>query len=117
MPKTQTWLTETEELAPELDAPDIVIIDASWHMPGEGKERAPNISSEHIPGAIFFDIDEIADTKSQLPAYAAPAGEILLAHAEHGDRRRLAHRGLRFDRTLQRGAGVVDVPRHGRARM
>ena len=36
--QTKTWLTETEELARELDAPDLVIIDASWHMPNEGRD-------------------------------------------------------------------------------
>jgi len=70
--QTKTWLTETEELARELDAPDLVIIDASWHMPGEGKDAYAEYVAEHIPGAIFFDIDEIADTKSNLPHMLPP---------------------------------------------
>jgi thiosulfate/3-mercaptopyruvate sulfurtransferase len=70
--QTKTWLTETEELARELDAPDLVIIDASWHMPGEGKDAHAEYLAEHIPGAIFFDIDEIADTKSKLPHMLPP---------------------------------------------
>ena len=65
--RSKSWLTETDELAAELDAPDIVIIDASWHMPGEGKDARAEYLEEHIRGAIFFDIDEIADTKSNLP--------------------------------------------------
>jgi thiosulfate/3-mercaptopyruvate sulfurtransferase len=65
--RSKTWLTETDELAQELDAPDIVVIDASWHMPGEGKDAWSEYLEEHIPDAIFFDIDEIADTKSTLP--------------------------------------------------
>jgi thiosulfate/3-mercaptopyruvate sulfurtransferase len=69
---TKTWLTETDELARELDAPDLVIIDASWHMPGEGKDAHAEYVAEHIPGAIFFDIDEIADTKSKLPHMLPP---------------------------------------------
>ncbi len=73
MLQTKTWLTETDELARELDAPDLVIIDASWHMPAEGQERARRISRASIfPGAIFFDIDEIADTKSKLPHMLPP---------------------------------------------
>ena len=70
--RTKSWLTETDELAAELDAPDIVIIDASWHMPGEGKDARADYLAEHIPGAIFFDIDEIADTKSVLPHMLPP---------------------------------------------
>ena len=70
--RSKSWLTETDELAAELDAPDIVIIDASWHMPGDGKEARAEYLEEHIPGAIFFDIDEIADTKSNLPHMLPP---------------------------------------------
>ena len=70
--RTKSWLTETDELAAELDAPDIVIIDASWHMPGEGKDARADYLAEHIPGAIFFDIAEIADTKSVLPHMLPP---------------------------------------------
>ena len=68
----RSWLTETEELAPELDAPDIVIIDASWHMPDEKRDARAEYLEEHIPGAVFFDIDEIADTKSKLPHMLPP---------------------------------------------
>jgi thiosulfate/3-mercaptopyruvate sulfurtransferase len=70
--QTKTWLTETDELARELDAPDLVIIDASWHMPDEGKDARAEYLAEHIPGALFFDIDEIADTKSSLPHMLPP---------------------------------------------
>jgi thiosulfate/3-mercaptopyruvate sulfurtransferase len=69
---SKSWLTETDELAAELDAPDIVIVDASWHMPGEGKDARAEYLGEHIPGAIFFDIDEIADTNSALPHMLPP---------------------------------------------
>ena len=72
MLQTKTWLTETDELARELDAPDLVIIDASWHMPAENRNAYEEYLTEHIPGAIFFDIDEIADTKSGLPHMLPP---------------------------------------------
>ncbi|MGZ8417401.1 MAG: 3-mercaptopyruvate sulfurtransferase, partial [Methyloceanibacter sp.] len=72
MLQTKTWLTETDELARELDAPDLVIIDASWHMPAENRNAHEEYRAEHIPGAIFFDIDEIADTKSGLPHMLPP---------------------------------------------
>jgi thiosulfate/3-mercaptopyruvate sulfurtransferase len=70
--QTKTWLTETDELARELDAPDLVLIDASWHMPGEGRNAHADYLAEHIPGAVFFDIDEIADSKSKLPHMLPP---------------------------------------------
>ena len=67
MTEHRSWLTETDWLASELEAPDIVIIDGSWHMPSEGRDARAEYLEEHIPGAIFFDIDEIADTNSPLP--------------------------------------------------
>ena len=72
MSQAKTWLIETDELARELDAPDLVIIDASWHMPSEGKDAHAEYLAEHIPGTLFFDIDEIADTKSKLPHMLPP---------------------------------------------
>jgi thiosulfate/3-mercaptopyruvate sulfurtransferase len=70
--QTKSWLTDTDELARELDAPDLVIIDASWHMPAENRNAHEEYLAEHIPGAIFFDIDEIADTRSGLPHMLPP---------------------------------------------
>ncbi len=72
MSTPKTWLIETDELERELDAPDVVIIDATWYMPNEGKDARAEYVEEHIPGAIFFDIDEIADTKSSMPHMLPP---------------------------------------------
>ncbi|MBE3111672.1 MAG: 3-mercaptopyruvate sulfurtransferase, partial [Acidobacteria bacterium] len=69
---SKSWLIETDELERELHAPDFVIIDASWHMPEEGKDARAEYSEEHIPGALFVDIDEIADTKSPFPHMLPP---------------------------------------------
>jgi len=48
-------------------APDIRIIDASWAAPGEAMDMRAAHAEQRIPGAVFFDIDEIADTASPLP--------------------------------------------------
>ena len=69
---SKSWLIETDELERELSAPDFVIIDASWNMPDEGKAARAEYLEEHIPGALFFDIDEIADTKNPLPHMLPP---------------------------------------------
>ena len=69
---SKSWLIETDELERELHAPDFVIIDASWHMPDEGKNARAEYLEEHIPGALFVDIDEIADTKSPFPHMLPP---------------------------------------------
>lgn len=59
------WLIETDELERDLEAPDIVVIDATWYLPAEAKNAREDYLAEHIPGAVFFDIDEIADDKAQ----------------------------------------------------
>ncbi|MCG8561974.1 MAG: sulfurtransferase, partial [Hyphomicrobiales bacterium] len=61
------WLVETDWLADHLDAPDLVILDSSWHLPGAERDAHAEYLQERIPGALFFDIDEIADSDSDLP--------------------------------------------------
>jgi thiosulfate/3-mercaptopyruvate sulfurtransferase len=62
----QNFVT-TDWLAEHLDDPNIAIIDASWHLPPTGRSGAAEFLAAHIPGAVYFNIDEIADTKSGLP--------------------------------------------------
>lgn len=61
-------------LAERLGAPDIRIVDASWFMPGDGRDARALHAEKRIPGAVLFDIDEIADTASPLP-HMLPAPE------------------------------------------
>jgi thiosulfate/3-mercaptopyruvate sulfurtransferase len=61
------WLVETDWLAERLDAPDLVVLDGSWHLPPEQRDARKEYEAEHIPGALFFDIDTIADTSKGLP--------------------------------------------------
>ena len=60
-------LVSTAWLADHLDAPDVRVVDASWFMPGVARDPLAEYAACHIPGAVFFDIDEIADTDSPLP--------------------------------------------------
>lgn len=57
----------TEWLAAHLSDPDLVVVDASWHMPNASRNAQAEYLAGHIPGAVFFDIDGIADTTSNLP--------------------------------------------------
>ncbi len=70
-PKT---LVSTDWLAEHFKNPDLRIIDGSWYLPQEGRDAKAEYDSAHIPGARFFDIDEIADSKSDLP-HMAPSPE------------------------------------------
>ncbi len=60
-------VVSTEWLEKHLEAPDVVVLDASWHLPTANRDAKREYLAEHIPGALFFDIDEIADTESTLP--------------------------------------------------
>lgn len=57
----------TQWLADHLGAPDLVIFDASWHMPAAGRDAHAEYLEGHIPGAVFFDVDAIADHSTDLP--------------------------------------------------
>lgn len=61
------YLVSTGWLADHLDAPDVQIVDASWHLPGSGRDAKAEFRDGRIPGAIFFDIDDLSDEDSSLP--------------------------------------------------
>ena len=60
-------LVSTDWLEAELGATDLRVIDATAFLPNAGRDARAEHEAEHIPGAVFFDIDEIADTASPLP--------------------------------------------------
>ena len=65
-------LVSTEWLEAELGAPDLRVIDATLFLPGTGRDARAEFEAAHIPGAVFFDIDEIADLDSPLPHMLPP---------------------------------------------
>ncbi len=62
-----TNLVSTDWMHAHLGAPDIVILDASWHMPATKRDPRAEFLSRHIPGAQFFDIDGTSDPATTLP--------------------------------------------------
>lgn len=68
-------LVSTEWLAAHLTAPDVRIADASWYLPQTGRNAKAEFHSAHIPGAVFFDIDELSDETSNLPHMLPPAAK------------------------------------------
>jgi thiosulfate/3-mercaptopyruvate sulfurtransferase len=65
-------LVSTEWLAARLAAPDVRIVDASFYLPAQKRDPKAEFAQQHIPGAVYFDIDEIADTTSSLPHMLPP---------------------------------------------
>ena len=65
----------TEWLAQHLDDPQVIVVDASWHMPNSARNAQAEYLAGHIPGAVFFDIDAIADTGTDLPHMLPEPGD------------------------------------------
>lgn len=61
------WLVETDWLADHLDAPDLVVLDGNWYLPNDPRDPYQEYLEARIPGAVFFDIDEISDKSDPLP--------------------------------------------------
>ncbi|MEL6595511.1 MAG: 3-mercaptopyruvate sulfurtransferase [Pseudomonadota bacterium] len=67
-------LVSTDWLEAHLRDPDLRILDASWYLPDAGRDSRAEYDAAHIPGARFFDIEEISDHRSDMP-HMAPSTE------------------------------------------
>ena len=100
-PKT---LVSTDWLAAHLKDPDLRVLDASWYIPGTGRDARAEYEAAHIPGARFFDIDEISDARSDM-AHMAPPPEKFMSRMRAmgvGD----GHQVVVYD-----GHGMLSAPR------
>ncbi|MDO8882458.1 3-mercaptopyruvate sulfurtransferase [Pseudotabrizicola sp.] len=73
-PKT---LVSTDWLAAHLKDPDLRVLDATWFMPDSGRDAKAEYAAGHIPGARFFDIDDISDHRSNLPHMVPPVEKFM----------------------------------------
>jgi thiosulfate/3-mercaptopyruvate sulfurtransferase len=97
-------LVSTDWLAKRLGSADVAIVDATWFMPGEGKVGREAYAAGHIPGAVFFDIDEIADHAVDLPHMLPAADAFADAVGALGLRRDLIV-------VVYDGQGIFSAPR------
>ncbi|WP_425044727.1 3-mercaptopyruvate sulfurtransferase [Primorskyibacter sp. S87] len=67
-----TTLVSTDWLAAHLKDPDLRILDGSWYLPQQKRDAKAEYDATHIPGARFFDIDDISDHRSEVPHMAPP---------------------------------------------
>jgi thiosulfate/3-mercaptopyruvate sulfurtransferase len=65
-------LVTTEWLEGELGAADLRVIDATLFLPGEPRDARAEYEAEHIPGAVFLDLDEVSDTSNPAPHMVPP---------------------------------------------
>ena len=91
-------LVGTEWLAERLGAPNLRVVDATFFLPGAGRDAREEYERRHIPGAVFFDIDRIRDPENPLPhmlpspeAFAREVGRLgigegarIVAYDTHG---------------------------------
>jgi thiosulfate/3-mercaptopyruvate sulfurtransferase len=66
-PPASRWLVSTQWLEDHLAAPDVVVVDGSYYLPTMKRNARQEYLDAHIPGAVFFDIEEIADHTTDLP--------------------------------------------------
>ncbi|WP_114965478.1 3-mercaptopyruvate sulfurtransferase [Alkalilacustris brevis] len=97
-------LVSTGWLAEHLSDPDLRVLDASWYLPDVGRDGRAEYDAAHIPGARFFDIDEISDLRSDLPHMAPPPEKFIsrMRAMGVGD----GHQVVVYD-----GAGILSAPR------
>jgi thiosulfate/3-mercaptopyruvate sulfurtransferase len=61
------WLKTTDWLAGQAGKPNVVIVDASYYLPIQKRDPKAEYIAAHIPGAVFFDLNAIADASTDLP--------------------------------------------------
>jgi thiosulfate/3-mercaptopyruvate sulfurtransferase len=61
------WLKSTEWLAGQLGKTDVAIVDGSYYLPTQKRDAKAEYVAAHIPGAVFFDINAVADDSTDLP--------------------------------------------------
>jgi len=95
-------LVSTDWLAAHLG--DVRVVDASWYMPNEKRDATAEFEAAHIPGAVFFDIDAIADHSTTLPHMMPKAEDFARAAGSLG---------IGNDRmvVVYDGSGIFSAPR------
>ena len=101
---SESVLVSTEWLAEHLAAPDIRIADASWSLPQAGRDAKAEYRTAHIPGAVFFDIEDLSDETSDLP-------HMLPSPVKFGSRMRKLGLGDGNLIVVYDGAGIYSSPR------
>ncbi len=62
-----SWIKSAEWLAGELGKPNVVVVDASYYLPTQKRDPKAEYLAEHIPGAVFFDLNAVSDDSTDLP--------------------------------------------------
>ena len=104
MAETGAFTIDADWLEKRLGTPGLSIVDASWYLPAQKRDAKAEYEAGHIPGAIFFDQDEVVDPDSELP-HTLPDPATFARHA--------GSMGISADDTIvvYDGPGVFSAPR------
>ena len=83
-------LVSTDWLAAHLNDDDVKVVDGSWYLPAENRDGQSEFATAHLPGSVFFDIDDISDTPHPLPHmfpdakdFAESVGKLGITDSDH----------------------------------
>lgn len=104
MSDKSAFVISRDDLKARLGEPGLAIVDASWYLPAAGRNGRDEYDAAHIPGAVFFDQDVIADKDSGLP-HTLPSPELFARH--------VGAMGITADETIvvYDGPGMFAAPR------
>ena len=74
-------LVSCQWLAANLRAADLVVLDASWHLPAARRDARKDYAARHLPGARFFDIEALSDPDASSP-HMLPSADAFAAAME-----------------------------------
>src|ERR1700681_3332163 len=110
-------LVTTEFLAAELGKPGLTVFDATKYLPNEDKDGKAEFLKAHIPGARYFDIDEVADTDTDLPHMVPTPGRFakLMAAMGVGNATRIVYYDQKGLASAARGWWLMGLFGHDQA--
>jgi thiosulfate/3-mercaptopyruvate sulfurtransferase len=83
-------LVSTQWLEDHLGQPGLMVVDGSWYLPAMNRDGAAEYLEGHVPGAVYFDIDDISDHSTQLPHtlpspeyFAQKVGALGISETDH----------------------------------
>jgi thiosulfate/3-mercaptopyruvate sulfurtransferase len=110
-------LVSTEWLAAQLGKPDLVVFDATKYLPNENRDGRTEFLAAHIPGARYFDIDEVADPDTDLPHMVPSPGRFakLIGAMSVGNESRVVFYDQKGLASAARGWWLMGLFGHDRA--
>lgn len=104
MQEKSSFVVSYDWLQQNLNDPKLSIIDGSWYLPASNRNGKSEYLAGHIKNAVFFDHDEIHDSRSNLP-HTLPQPEVFFYH--------MSQMGISSDDTIivYDGMGFFSAPR------